>query len=181
MTAVAPTSNPRTLAQAMIDGATKKTATFDNMEKLILLIEQAEPQASARDIADLLSSNLGANVPWDRGTNLGFRNLSNLLAWRDCFSGEIEVTISHAFAAVSMKWASRGFNAAMNHSADIVDGVIKGVQATRNGKQFSMAYGYGKPNQLGDYMGNILAAKLALSLNEKLSSAFRSARKAMQL
>lgn len=181
MTAVAPTSNPRTLAQAMIDGATKKTATFDNMEKLILLIEQAEPQASARDVADLLSSHLGACVPWDRNTTLNFKNLTNLLAWRDCFSGEIEVTISHAFAAVSMKWASRGFNAAMNHGADIADGVIKGVKATQNGRAFSMDYGYGKPNRLGDYMGNILAAKLALSLNEKLSTAFRAARKAMQL
>src|SRR4051812_42158710 len=74
--------SPRARAQQLIDSATKSNATLDNVQALVDLIEQAT-QARPRDIADFFSSHMGANVPWDRGTSLDFRNATNLLSWRD--------------------------------------------------------------------------------------------------
>jgi len=171
----------RERAQAIINHANKKNSTFDNVEELLLLIEEVEPKADARDIADMFSSHMGACVPWDRNTNFGFQNATNLLSWRDCYSLNIEVTISHAFAAVSMKYVAPLGNALINHSADFVDGIIKGVQGQRAGKGFSMEYGYGKPNKLGDYLGNYMATQLHFDKHMKLSAAFKGGRKKMQL
>ena len=89
------------------------------------------------------------------------------------------MTISHAFSAVSMKRWPYLFNSALNHSADIADGVIKGVMALCNGKRFSMRYGYGAPNRLGDVMGGYMAVRLSHGTATTLFSAFQQARRQM--
>lgn len=97
-------------------------------------------------------------------------------------------------------------NADINHSADVVDGVIKGLDkvfeghpypqsksrllqaraaaflkyvATANWSRFSMSYGYGSANQVGDYLGDYLA--VALTGHLTMTEAFRAARKMMNL
>jgi hypothetical protein len=174
------TESLQSKAQHMIDTATKNNATLDNVQALLDLLETAT-KAEPRDLADFFSSYMGGNVPWDRGTSFGLNNLANLLQWRDVKGNGVMITISHAFAAVSMASMPHAVNTAVNHSADIVDGVVKGVIGMTEGRGFSMKYGYGSANQAGDSFGNYMALELGMLYADKLSVAFRTARKKMNV
>lgn len=168
-------------AQNMINGATQANARLENVIRLTQLIETATG-AKPNEIAHLFGSSMGRGEPWDQRPNtINFNNTTNLVNWRDVKWGvigpesckEVTISVSHTFAAVSMESAPYAFNAAVNHSADIVDGVIKGVKGWQNGNGFSMSYGYGDANQYGDWYGNRVA--FLLTLGWSLSDAMRAA------
>lgn len=198
--------SPRARAERILTDITPQNATLDNLHELVDLVEEAT-HAAPRDIADFFAQPMGAAVDWGGTNKVRFKNESNLISWKNVQSHGETITMSHAFAAVSMRILPYHQNAFINHTADIADGVIKGLipvfsdhelpraaqvllaaspalaigayVSTANWKKFSMSYGYGRANALGDWFGDWLAVHLMRGFT--LAGAFQATRKIMNL